>query len=117
MESVIKASDDIPSRHLDEMVGDGDGGSVQWVAVRVRICLILTFSMLSRKVDFQAWNVLTGCSTDLTIHLLLGEMGLDVVLHVIFPPHGLLTGVTLVHHHRPQLVSYFGHIVVKCSWK
>ena len=115
MESVIKASDDIPSRHLDEMVGDGDGGSVQWVAVRVRICLILTFSMLSRKVDFQAWNVLTGCSTDLTIHLLLGEMGLDVVLHVIFPPHGLLTGVTLVHHHRPQLVSDLGHVAVKSS--
>ena len=101
MESVIKASDDIPWRHLNEMVGDGDGRSVQWVAVRVCICLILTFSMFSRKVNFQAWNVLTGCSTYLAVHLLLREMGLDVVLHMIFPPHGLLAGVTLVHHHRP----------------
>ena len=97
------------------MVGDGDGRSVQWVAVRVCICLILTFSMFSRKVNFQAWNVLTSCSTDLTVDFLLGEMSLDVVLHVIFPPHGLLTGVTLVHHHRPQLVSDLGHVAVKCS--
>ena len=101
--------------HLDEMVCNSYGGSVQWVAVGVRVCGILTFSMFSGEVNFQTWNVLTSGSTYLTVHLLLGEMCLDVVLHVIFPPHGLLTGVTLVHHHRPELVSYLGHVAVKCS--
>ena len=100
---------------LYEMVSDGDGGSGKRVAVCVRICGILPFSMFSRKVNFQAWNVLTSRSTYLTVHFLLGEMSLDVVLHVIFPPHCLLTGVTLVHHHGPKLVSYLGHVAVKCS--
>ena len=97
------------------MVCYSDGGSVQWVAVCVRVCWILTFSMLSGEMNFQTWNVLTSCSTYLTVHFLLGEMSLDVVLHVIFPPHGLLTGVTLVHHHGPELVSYLSHVAVKCS--
>ena len=100
---------------LYEVVCDGDGGSGKWVAVCVRICGILTFSMFSGEVNFQAWNVLTSGSTYLTVDLLLWKMCLDVVLHVIFPPHGLLTGVTLVHHHRPQLVPDLGHVAVKCS--
>jgi len=66
-------------------------------------------------MNLQAGNVLTSGSTDLTIDLLLREVGLYVILHVILPPHRLLTGITLVHHHRPQLVPYLRHVAVKST--
>ena len=67
-------------------------------------------------MNLQAGNVLTSGSTDLTIDLLLRKVCLYVVLHVILPPHGLLAGVTLVHHHVAELVSYLRHVAVKGSY-